>query len=180
MIEYQFALPNKSIKAYALTTFIMLSINFLGFGFIFLNSKAVNAFFSIICMIAAAIPWLYFILQRKNMPYKILLFSFIIGSMGWCYFGNLWVGLLLLVFTFVGYFINKDAFIIINDDGIIYPWPTKRLYTWAEVSHVIYKDDTLTIDLKNNTLHQVVLNNAFTNYTTITAFNKFCNNSIAG
>ena len=90
------------------------------------------------------------------------------------YFGNYFLGLLLLIFTAFGFFANKKKAILFSDEGIVYPSFPEKNYKWEEVSQVILKDDILTIDLKNNHLIQLNVNEASAREIDAPSFNSFC------
>ena len=83
---------------------------------------------------------------------------------------------MLLFFGFVGFFANKKPVIIFSDDGIEYPsFPTKK-YAWSDVVQVLWKDDILTIDLKDNKLLQFNIEKPFAEGFDVAGFNGWCEN----
>ncbi len=87
---------------------------------------------------------------------------------------DFWLGLMLLFFGFVGFFANKKPIITFSEDGIEYPsFPIKK-YAWADVVQVLWKDDILTIDLKDNKLLQFNMDKAFAEGVDVVGFNEFC------
>ena len=76
----------------------------------------------------------------------------------------------------MGYFANKEKVIIFSDDGIQYPSFPEKMYTWDEVDQVIWKDDILSIDLKNNKLMQFRIEKRFSETFDDIAFTQWVNN----
>ncbi len=92
----------------------------------------------------------------------------------WLYIGSVWMGIFLLAFTAIGFVANKKSLIHFSDEGIVYPsFPLKK-YAWSEVSQVVWKDDVLTIDLKNNKLLQLTIEDGFAKRFDYNAFNEWC------
>lgn len=178
MHNYQFNIPNPKAKTYAIITFIMVSINLFGFGLVFFKVYGIAQYITILGIFTSAVPWLYYLLNKKNLPLAMLAISLIVSSIMWFYFNNVGVGVLVLVFATLGYFTTKKSIIFINNEAITYPAITNKKYSWAQVSNVLYKDDILTIDLKNNTLYQIKLEQPLANQQAIDTFNTFCKNCI--
>ena len=76
----------------------------------------------------------------------------------------------------MGYFANKEKVIVFSDDGILYPSFPEKKYTWDEVAQVIWKDDILSIDLKNNKLIQFKIEKTFSETFDDIAFTQWVNN----
>ena len=66
------------------------------------------------------------------------------------------------MFTVIGYFANKEKVIIFSDEGILYPSFPEKSYQWDKVAQVVWKDDILSIDLKNNKLMKFKIDKTFT------------------
>ncbi len=84
------------------------------------------------------------------------------------------MALFLILFIIIGFFANKKPVIHFSTDGIKYPsFPSKK-YDWADVQNVIWKDDMLTIDLKNNTIHQLNIEKDVASGIDVELFNSWC------
>ncbi len=152
----------------------MLTLNFLGFGYVFLRTNGTDSIFAIVALILNAVPWLYYLLNKKHIKSPVIEIKLIASSFLWMYFGNFWVGILLPGFAFMSFFTNKKQVILFNDEGIIYPsFPVKK-YAWADVLQVIWKDDILTIDLKDNKLLQFNIEESFAEGFDVVGFNNWC------
>ena len=82
---------------------------------------------------------------------------------------------MLLLFAVMSFFANKKTVVTFNDEGVIYPsFPVKK-YLWSQITHVICKDDILTIDLKDNKLLQLNIDKKFAAEFDADEFNIFCN-----
>ena len=171
---FEIEIPNEKLKTYKLITFIILSLNFFGFGFVFLKTDGANAYASIFLLIINAVPWSYYLLNKKHIKFPVVELAFAASAIMWFYIGNTWMGIFLLSFVAIGFIANKKPIIHFTEDGITYPsFPTKQ-YPWAEVAQVIWKDDMLTIDLKNNKLLQFNIDKVFaSNFDSVT-FNTWC------
>ena len=80
---------------------------------------------------------------------------------------------MLILSTFIGYYANKEKVIIFSDEGILYPSFPEKNYLWNEVAQVVWKDDILSIDLKNNKLMQFRIGKEFSEKFDINNFRKF-------
>ena len=172
--SFAIEIPNSRMKAYKIVTFIILTLNFIGFGYVFLQTKGTSSMIAIVGLLINVVPWLYYLLNKKHIKSPIIDIAIIGSSFIWLFFGNFWMGLMLLFVGFVGFFANKKPVILFSENGIEYPsFPTKK-YTWAEVEQVIWKDDVLTIDLKNNKLLQFSIDKQFSNGFDVIGFNSWC------
>lgn len=174
MHNFSVEIPNERIKTYKVFTFIMLTLNFLGFGYVFLRTNGMESIFAIVALVLNAVPWLYYLLNKKHIKSPVIEITLIASSLLWIYFGNFWMGILLLGFALMSFFTNKKQVILFNDEGIVYPsFPVKK-YAWADVIQVIWKDDILTIDLKDNKLLQFNIEKSFAEGFDVVGFNEWC------
>ena len=171
---FDIAIPNDRLKIYKLITFIILSLNFFGFGFVFFKTTSTESFLSIFLLIINAVPWCYYLLNKKHIKSPIVETTLIVSAFMWLYLGNLWMGLFLLVFVVIGFFANKNPIIHFSQEGITYPSFPPKKYTWAEITQIVWKDDVLTIDLKNNKLLQFNIEKDFATGFDFVAFNVWC------
>lgn len=178
MNKFEIEIPNDRLKTYKIVTFIILTLNFLGFGYVFLRTSSVATYITIIALIINAVPWLYYLLNKRHIKTPILETSFIASAFIWIYFGNLWMGIMLLAFGMIGFIANKKSIIQFSDEGIVYPsFPIKK-YEWAAVSQVIWKDDILTIDLKENKLLQFNIDKTVAEKVDVIGFNEYCGGKV--
>jgi hypothetical protein len=171
---YKIEIPNDKVNSYRLVTFIILTLNFIGFGYVFIRTSSTATMVAIVGIIISAVPWLYYLLNKKHLQSPLLETSLFAAAFIWLYFGNTWMGILIVLFAIIGFIANKKPVIIFSKEGIHYPsFPTK-FYLWAEVAHAIFKDDILTIDLKNNKLLQFNIEKKIANAIDSNNFNKYC------
>jgi hypothetical protein len=171
---FEIEIPNERLKTYKIFTFIMLTLNFLGFGYVFLRTSSTASLLAIAGLVLNTAPWLYYILNKKHFKTPIVETALIASALLWLYFGNVWMGLLLLFFSIIGLFANKKPTILVSEDGIIFPSFPQKKYSWQAIEQIIWKDDILTIDLKNNKLIQVNINKDFAKDFPVKLFNEFC------
>ena len=171
---YDIAIPNERLKTYRLITFIILSLNFFGFGFVFLKTVGTISYLSILLLIINAVPWSYYLLNKKHLKYPLLDITFVASACMWFYIGNIWMAVFLVLFIVIGFFANKKPVIHFSETEIIYPAFPPKKYVWADVQNVIWKDDMLTIDLKNNTLLQVSIEKEIASSINVASFNIWC------
>ena len=174
MYNFAIEIPNNRIKTYKVVTFIILTLNFVGFGFVFLQTGATAAVLAIIALVLNAVPWLYYLLNKKHIKPPVIEITLIASALLWIYFGNFLMGILLIIFALMSFFTNKKTLILFNEAGIVYPsFPVKK-YAWANVVQVLWKDDILTIDLKDNKLLQFNIEKDFAEKFDWVGFNKWC------
>jgi hypothetical protein len=172
-------IPNDRMKTYKIVTFIILTLNFVGFGYVFLQTNGTSSMIAIVGLLFNAVPWLYYLLNKKHIKSPIIDIAILGSAFLWMFFGNFWMGLMLLFFGFVGFFANKKPVIKFSDVGIEYPsFPLKK-YAWADFVQVLWKDDILTIDLKDNKLLQFNIDKAFAEGFDVVGFNEFCKSKCA-
>ncbi len=174
MKQFKIEIPNERLKTYKIVTFLILTLNFLGFGYVFVQTTGMASIIAIVAILINAVPWAYYLLNKKHIKSPIIEITFIASAVVWLYFGNYWMGAMLLVFGIIGFFANKKPIIIFTEDGIEYPsFPVKK-YSWQEVTQVLWKDDILTIDMKDNKLLQFNIEKEFSSTFDEKAFNHFC------
>ncbi len=174
MNSFVIPIPNERINTYKVVTFIIFTLNFLGFGYVFLQTRATDAVLAIVALVLNAVPWLYFLLNKKHIKSPVIEITLIASALLWIYYGNFWMGVLLLFFAVMSFFTNKKTIILFNEAGIVYPsFPVKK-YTWADLVQVVWKDNILTIDLKNNKLLQFNIEEDFAAGFDAAGFNKWC------
>ena len=179
MNNFAITIPNERIKTYKVVTFIILTLNFLGFGYVFLQTAATAALLAIVGIILNAVPWLYYLLNKKHIKSPVTEITLIASALSWMYFGNFWMGILLLFFALMSFYTNKKPIIFFNEKRIIYPsFPVKK-YSWADVVQVLWKDDILTIDLKDNKLLQFNIEKDFAEGFDWMGFNEWCTKKIS-
>jgi len=172
--NFEIEIPNERIKTYKIVTFIMLTLNFLGFGYVFLRTNGNTSIFAVMALVLNAVPWLYYLLNKKHIKTPIIEITLIASALLWMYFGNFWMGIIMLCFAVMSFFANKKLVILFTEEGITYPsFPVKN-YAWAGVVHVVWKDDILTIDLKDNKLLQFNIEKEFADGFDWVGFNKWC------
>lgn len=174
MNNFAIEIPNERIKTYKIFTFIMLTLNFLGFSYVFLRTNSNASIFALIALVLNAVPWLYYLLNKKHIKSPIIEITLIASAFLWMYFGNFWMGIIMLFFAAMSFFTNKKQIILFNEEGIVYPsFPVKK-YAWADVAQVIWRDDILTIDLKDNKLLQFNIEKKFAEGFDVVGFNGWC------
>lgn len=155
MNSFSIEIPDDRAGTYRIVTFIVVTLNFFGFGYIFLQSQhTFSSSLAIAAIVFNAVPWIYYLLNKKHLKSPAIEITGIGSALIWMYFGNYFLGIALIVFTILGFFANKKKQILFSDEGILYPSFPEKKYNWEEVSQVIWKDDMLTIDLKTNKLIQ--------------------------
>ncbi len=175
MNSFSIAIPNDRAATYRIVTFIVLSLNFFGFGYIFLQSQhTFSSAIAVVAIVFNAAPWIYYLINNKHLQSPAIEITGIASAFIWMYFGNYFLGMLLLLFTAFGYFANKKKAISFSEEGISYPSFPEKKYSWEDVSHVILKDDILTIDLKNNKLIQINVIESPLGLIDTQDFNAFC------
>lgn len=172
--NFAIPIPNERLKTYKVFTFIILTLNFLGFGYVFLQTNSTASAVAIVGLVLNAVPWLYYLLNKKHIKSPVIEITIIVSALLWIYFGNFWMGIIMLFFAAMSFFTNKKQVILFNEEGILYPsFPVKK-YAWADVVQVIWKDDILTIDLKDNKLLQFNIEKDFAKGFESVRFNEWC------
>ncbi len=168
-------IPNEKAKTYKIITLIILLLNFFIFGFVFMKASVGSAnTIAIIGLAVNAIPLIYYLLNKQHLKTPFIEISFFITAIIWLLWGSYLLALLMIIFSLFSFYANKKLQIIFSEDGIEYPsFPIKK-YAWAAVLQVIWKDDILTIDLKNNQLLQFNIDKDFAAKFDSEAFNKYC------
>jgi hypothetical protein len=171
---FEIPIPNERLKTYKWLTFAMLTLNFLGFGFVLVMTKGSITIWATILLFLNVIPWCYFLLNKKHTKFFQLAIIFAVSAIGWFVFGNTIMGILLLIFTAIGFYANKPTIIHFSETEIIYPSFPPKVYAWQNVTQVICKDDVLSIDLKNNTFIQHQIEKVFGEKFDQVKFNSWC------
>jgi hypothetical protein len=177
--KYVIDIPNKKSGTYKIVTLLILMLNFFVFGFVFLKTTERSANIVAVTGLAAnAIALIYYLLNKRHLKMPFTEVIFFINAGIWLLWGNYLLAFLMIIFSLLSFYANKKLQIIFNEDGIVYPaFPVKK-YAWAEVEQVIWKDDILTIDLKNNQLLQFNISKDFAEGFDVPGFNGWCQNKI--
>lgn len=153
----------------------MLTLNFLGFGYVFLRAATTTTSTLAIAGLALnAVPWLFYLLNKKHLHNIAIAFALLVSAVLWVYWSNIFMGGMLAIFALMGFYANRKTAIQFTKEGIIYPsFPTKK-YAWNEVESILLKDDILTIDLKNNQFLQFHIDAAIAAPINTASFNDWC------
>ena len=179
MNKFSIPIPNDREKSYRLFTFIIITLNFLGFGYIFLLSQTnISSAIALMALVINGVPWIYYLLNKKHLKFPATELTGLLSGIIWFYFGMYMLGIMLILFTLFGYFANKEKVIIFSDEGILYPSFPEKNYLWNEVVQVVCKDDILSIDLKNNQLMQFKIGKEFSEKFDAHRFNEFCKQNV--
>lgn len=177
MDNYSITLPNIRAGSFRLVTLIVLLLNIFAFTFIVVQAGvANNGKYPLAGLVISLTSLIFFVLSNyygyKN-SYRVAI-TFILNAILWILMGKILVAILLIVFAIMGFFANRPLRILFSKKGIDYPSFPRKMIQWSEVAQVILKDDVLTIDLKNNTLIQVVISRKDNDTLLQADFNAFC------
>ncbi|MEJ7611236.1 MAG: hypothetical protein WKF88_08680 [Ferruginibacter sp.] len=179
MNKFAVEIPNDRARTYRLITFIILILNFFVFGFIFVRSaERYPVTLAVAGLVVNAVPLIFFLLNKKHIKSPWLEISFFISAVLTLLWGNYLAAILLVLFSLFGYFANRKKQILFSEEGIVYPSFPAKQYEWTEVEQVIWKDDILTLDLKNNKLMQLNIDKPFADNFPVKEFNEFCRLSL--
>jgi hypothetical protein len=78
--------------------------------------------------------------------------AFIWMLLGWPLFS-----VVLLLLATLDFIVRRTLSIHFWDDHIVYPSLPKKIIPWSAIAHVILKDGLLTLDYKDNTIQQVMI-----------------------
>ena len=130
-------------------------------------------------LIINAIPAIYYLLNKRHIRSPFPETVFFITAVLWLLWGNYLFAILMVLFSLLSYFANKKQQIIFSEEGIEYPSFPAKNYSWAETEQVIFKDDILTIDLKNNKLIQLNIDPQIAATIDSQHFNDFCRKQLS-
>lgn len=174
MSKFVIEIPNEKAATYKVVTLIVLLLNFFMFGFVFMHAAATSSSVAAVGgLLANGIAIVYYLLNKKHLKTPYTEIIFFINAVLWLLWANYIAAILMVVFSLLSFYANKKIQITFNDEEIIYPsFPVKK-YSWDEVENVIWKDDILTIDLKNNKLLQFNIAKSFAEGFDAAGFNAF-------
>lgn len=174
MNKFVIKIPNEKAATYKVVTLIVLLLNFFMFGFVFMHAAATSSgIAAVVGLLANGIGIVYYLLNKKHLKTPYTEVIFFINAVLWLLWANYIAAILMVVFSLLSFYANKKIQITVTDDEIIYPsFPVKK-YAWDEVENVIWKDDILTIDLKNNKLLQFNIAKSFAESFDAAGFNAF-------
>lgn len=177
MNNYTIFLLNENVKTYRYITLFILLINCIAFGYIFFNSNVrrtedLSRFGLLLSLVYIT---LYFVKHYTKYfsRYKLEVAFIVIGVL-WLVMGNIAFALILFLCAAAALFTVRQQKVIFTNDKIIYPSFPQKIYSWNEISNIILKDDVLTIDLKNNKLHQSTISGESASSINEKNFNSFC------
>lgn len=179
--SYSIEIPNEKLATYRVVTLIIAIINLLAFAYIiFYTNDAGIVSLLYIGFVVSLLALILFIIKHYSRFFKSfrIEIAFIISGCIWMISTNYLLGLLLLLFAFLGLIANKKPVIYFTKEQIRYPSFPEKIFLWPDVDFVILKDDILTIELKNNQLFQFTLEKEIANGIDAAAFNVFCNQQL--
>lgn len=172
MNSFIIPIPNEKAGVYRLINFIILILNFLVFGVVFMKSGVKSLDFAAIAgMVINGIPAIFFLLNKRHIRTPFVQVSFLLDAGLWVIVGSWSLALLMLWLAVISLVANRPLNIIFDENGIRYPSIPVKKYQWREVENVLWKDDVLTIDLKSNKLMQFTINTHNMRPMNIEAFN---------
>ncbi|NOU38095.1 MAG: hypothetical protein HOO89_05230 [Ferruginibacter sp.] len=178
MNQFEIEIPNEKKKTYNIVTFIILTLNFVGFGYVLIQTSGYFSLIATIGLLLHAIAWFYYLLNKKHISSPNIEISIILNAILWLFFGNIWLGVFQIFFGIFGFFANKPTIIKFSNVGIYYPsFPVKK-YTWQQLNQVILKDNVLSLDFENNTFLQFELGKTIAEKFDTISFNTFCKNHV--
>ena len=101
-------------------------------------------------------------------------FIFLILAFPWIFLKLFWVAAIVFLIGVLYSIAIRTLVVYANTDKIIYPSFPKRTILWNELSHMILKDDLLTIDFKDNKIIQQLIEKT-EHPVDEKEFNDFCN-----
>lgn len=174
MVQYVINIPNEKATSYKLVTFIIAIINIVAFVYLVLQGGdkmpgIAGAAISLACLLAL-------VLKNKISFPKILSpeSGFAAISMLWIATGNVLPGLLMLIFSLLGFYTNRKGAIRFTGEGIYYPSMPVKFFPWSQVDFAMLKDGILTIELKDNRVFQFTLSGSGNESLDEAGFNEFC------
>jgi hypothetical protein len=177
MSSYSIKIPNDKAKSYKVVTYVTAVINLVFFGYLmfFMGEVGEKSLF-FIGFFLSIISLLFYLMRQKGnwlSGFRIEIY-FIVCGLIWLVAGRYGLGVLLMLFAFMGFVNNKELCIQFSEDGILYPSFPVKTYKWEDVDFVILKDDILSIELKKNQLLQFTLETEEASRIDVQAFNAFC------
>jgi hypothetical protein len=163
MDKISVVIPNEKKSFYKLSIFFIAVINIIGFLYFIVNNAfgSLSYVFAFLGFISILPPLCAYFIFKKNQDTHLaqIVIGILFASICWILEGLILVGVLNMVFAFMGLKTIRKLEIVFNKIGVEYPSFPKKTFHWAEVEQVILKDGMLTIDLKNNKLIQFVISN---------------------
>ncbi|MEP7374099.1 MAG: hypothetical protein ABI675_11960 [Chitinophagaceae bacterium] len=84
-------------------------------------------------------------------------FSFLLLAFPWIFLKLFWVAAIVFLVSILHGIAIRTLAVHTDSDKIIYPSFPKRTIQWNELNNIILKDGLLTIDFKNNTIIQQLI-----------------------
>ncbi len=181
MSEYRIILPNEKAATYGHVTLFILLLNFFLSCFIYLNAidtRLINL--SLIAAVISLLSLLFWVINsyfKKLQQFRIEI-SFFILAVIWFLIDRHLLSLSIFCFAVIGIYTRRPFVLLFSKQGISYPSFPKKQFPWNEVENVILKDGMLTIDLKNNTLIQKLVDKTSATSINEREFNLFCKHQL--
>lgn len=175
--QYNIILPNDKAATYKVVTFIIALVNATGFTVFYLNEtepgKQILVVLGTIISIIAFVFYILQLTQKKLASFRVEI-SFVIAALIWCLYGNILLGLILLVFAIFGFYSNRKLVVKFDEQGIDYPSFPAKHFAWSQVDFALLKDGILTIEIKDNRVFQFTLSKEESEKLDEADFNDFC------
>jgi hypothetical protein len=177
MDKFSIILPNEKKGTYKILTILISVINIVGFSYFSMQvaEDSSSHTLSSVGVAMCAGPLGLYLFYKKDRPNNLsqIIFSFFLASIFWMLIGFYLMGLLLLSFALTGLLALRNLKVDIDTNFIYYPSFPRKKIEWNEVSNLIFKDNILTIDLKNNKLIQHTIDENENEDLDETTFNTF-------
>lgn len=177
--SYSFLLKNPGLRQYNRIAYIITLLNFLYFCWVAFFSQINNHWlaklFVVLTTASFAFEWLY----KKLSPGKQYFFAgnYLLMAAGYLFISSNYLLVFLhLLLAAADTIARQDIYLRITKDGITQSqWKLKKVFEWSSIQNVILKDALLTLDFKNDKIHQYDINEAVNE----DEFNSFCKSCLS-
>ena len=173
--SYSFLLPNTNMRLYNRIAYIITALDFLFFSYLLFNTgEGKYIFYILFIALFIGFEWLYKKFIRSQyyfLPNYLLLLT------GWLFiYPNYLMILLHCILAVMDVLVRQKIYLQFTGAGVLQSQGAlKKMYRWDQFSNIILKDSLLTLDFKNNKLHQYAINEAADE----NGFNNFCRQFIS-
>jgi len=178
MNDYKIILKSEKVNKYNTIGWLFILFNIAATTSIALTKKETGTTgFVYVFLPALAALFLYYRQIKIGSKKKNYDFTFLLLAIPWISLQLFWVGAVVILMGILHGIAIRRLVIFANTDKIIYPSFPRRSIEWNELSNIILKDDLLTIDFKNNTIIQQLIDKT-EHPVNEKEFNDFCSKQL--
>jgi hypothetical protein len=175
-LQYKFTLQQEKQSSYQRIELLVVVLHLITFIVYAVTKYPENIIMPVSGILAAVIYLLlYYFNTKKDTRSNLLELPIYLFALFWLQEGVYLMSVLVFVFSCFATIFKKKIAIQVDDQYILYSSFPKKTFLWDSLNNVVLKDGMLTIDFKNNTIIQQLIEEKDIDEA---IFNQFCTHQL--